>query len=58
MRIARNCTQRRDQSGSKRGKGGKHLQQQHDQQLEDHYSGDQSKITTVGLTTKICDGFD
>jgi hypothetical protein len=31
MNIAGNCTQRRDQSGSKRSKGGKQLQQQHEQ---------------------------
>jgi hypothetical protein len=35
MTIAGNCTQRRDQSGSKKGKGGKQLQQQHDQQTWD-----------------------
>jgi hypothetical protein len=35
MTIAGNCTQRRDQSGSNKGNGGKHLQQQHDQQKWD-----------------------
>ena len=35
MAISGNCTQRRDQSGSKKGKGGKQLQQQHDQQTWD-----------------------
>jgi hypothetical protein len=35
MNIASNFTQRRDRSGSKRGKGGKKLQQQHDQQTWD-----------------------
>jgi hypothetical protein len=33
--IAINCILRRDQSGSKRGKGGKQLQQYHDQQTWD-----------------------
>jgi hypothetical protein len=28
--IARNCILRRDQNGSKKGKGGKQLQQQHE----------------------------
>jgi hypothetical protein len=32
MNIVGNCTHRRNQSGSKRGKGGKKLQQQHNQQ--------------------------
>ena len=31
MGIAGNCTQRRDQSGSNKGKGGKKLQRQHNQ---------------------------
>jgi hypothetical protein len=35
MTIAGNCIPRRDQSGSKKGKGGKWLQQQHDQQTWD-----------------------
>jgi hypothetical protein len=35
MTIVGNCIQRRDQSGSKKGKGGKQLQQQHDQQTWD-----------------------
>jgi hypothetical protein len=35
MSIAGNCTHRRDQSGSKKGKGDKNLQQQHGQQTLD-----------------------
>jgi hypothetical protein len=58
MSIVGNCTQRRDRSGSKRGKGGKKLQQQHGQQTWGDHSGDESNITTVGLTGKIGDGFD
>jgi hypothetical protein len=33
--IVGNCISRRDQSGSKKGKEGKQLQQQHDQQTWD-----------------------
>jgi hypothetical protein len=33
--IAENCILRRDRSGSKKGKRGKQLQQQHDQQTWD-----------------------
>jgi hypothetical protein len=35
MRIDGNFTERRDRSGSKRGKGGKKLQQKHGQQTWD-----------------------
>jgi hypothetical protein len=35
MTIAGNYTQRRDQNGSKRGKGGKQLQHQHGQHTWD-----------------------
>jgi hypothetical protein len=35
MTIVGNCIPRRDRSGSKRGKGGKQLQYQHDQQTYD-----------------------
>jgi hypothetical protein len=35
MTIVGNCSQRKEQSGSKKGKGGKQLQQQHDQKTWD-----------------------
>jgi hypothetical protein len=58
MTIVGNCIPRRDRSGSKRGKGGKQLQQQHRPTDLGSDSGDESKITSVGLTGKIGDGYD
>jgi hypothetical protein len=45
MNIDGNCTQRRNRSGSKRGKGGKKLQKQHIQQTW-------GKIQEMGLKSQ------
>ena len=58
MSIVANCTQRRDWSGSKRGKGGKKIATTTWPTYLGYDSGDESKITAVGLTSKIGDGFD